>query len=442
MRATTNNESANNKPSPRLQNSFQQQVEDNQQQEQQHVTMNPNDYLVPLMNNSSSTTFGSNHSKSTTEYRYHPYARNSNNDHCPSTHSTPIHNNYENQYARTIHNNQNMQSVNFSNNNTLYDVRMQNNDNIRNIPRPQFTSTTLLEPSVQVEPHFDSNIFTILRKRHVVGSSSSSLSSLTSSEISSAPSTRVANYGTPSSTSLESPNIIDPSPNPSISLRTISTDSVSYRSSNRGDSKTNPYFHQESATHPPSTLIPLGDNFKNNKSQHVNEQPGINSPLITQNYSLTPLNLLQKSNPTLASSSSANNSIELVSSSGQYLEPSNPSSYLRPLKSSNPSSSNDLSNLSSSAPPFSDPIVLDLSKIPSTFDEPSNFNYSKTKRIKNFVNDGPWTNEEHERLLQGLQQCGTNWKELSEVYVKSRTRVQVHAYATKVLKIKSPNNDP
>jgi SHAQKYF class myb-like DNA-binding protein len=47
-----------------------------------------------------------------------------------------------------------------------------------------------------------------------------------------------------------------------------------------------------------------------------------------------------------------------------------------------------------------------------------------------FINDGPWTEEEKERFLQGLRECGHGaWRTIAEKYVKTRTRVQVASYA-------------
>ncbi|KAG2387238.1 hypothetical protein C9374_001570 [Naegleria lovaniensis] len=84
------------------------------------------------------------------------------------------------------------------------------------------------------------------------------------------------------------------------------------------------------------------------------------------------------------------------------------------------------------------PIILDLSNLPMTLSSGSSL-YQQAppppkKKIKNFVNDGPWSQEEHERFMEGYRACGQNWKAISENYVKSRTRVQVHAHALKVLK--------
>ncbi|KAG2370761.1 hypothetical protein C9374_014255 [Naegleria lovaniensis] len=60
---------------------------------------------------------------------------------------------------------------------------------------------------------------------------------------------------------------------------------------------------------------------------------------------------------------------------------------------------------------------------------------SATKSIatqnKNGHNKGWWTEEEHERFLQGLKECGNNWKLIAEKYVKSRSRTQVASHGQK-----------
>jgi SHAQKYF class myb-like DNA-binding protein len=48
------------------------------------------------------------------------------------------------------------------------------------------------------------------------------------------------------------------------------------------------------------------------------------------------------------------------------------------------------------------------------------------------INDGPWTEQEHEDFLIGLKECGSGkWRDISEKYVKTRTRVQVASHAQK-----------
>ena len=89
------------------------------------------------------------------------------------------------------------------------------------------------------------------------------------------------------------------------------------------------------------------------------------------------------------------------------------------------------------------PIVLDLSNVPKLSTGGSFYQQAPPprKKIKNFVNDGPWSSEEHERFMEGYRVCGQNWRAISEKYVKSRTRVQVHAHAMKVLKNIKPSQE-
>jgi SHAQKYF class myb-like DNA-binding protein len=48
------------------------------------------------------------------------------------------------------------------------------------------------------------------------------------------------------------------------------------------------------------------------------------------------------------------------------------------------------------------------------------------------INDGPWTDQEHEDFLLGLQECGSGkWRDIAEKFVKTRTRVQVASHAQK-----------
>jgi len=48
------------------------------------------------------------------------------------------------------------------------------------------------------------------------------------------------------------------------------------------------------------------------------------------------------------------------------------------------------------------------------------------------INDGPWTDQEHEDFLTGLKECGSGkWRDISEKFVKTRTRVQVASHAQK-----------
>jgi SHAQKYF class myb-like DNA-binding protein len=46
------------------------------------------------------------------------------------------------------------------------------------------------------------------------------------------------------------------------------------------------------------------------------------------------------------------------------------------------------------------------------------------------INDGAWSELEHEDFLRGLSECGHGkWRNIAEMYVKTRTRVQVASHA-------------
>jgi len=50
---------------------------------------------------------------------------------------------------------------------------------------------------------------------------------------------------------------------------------------------------------------------------------------------------------------------------------------------------------------------------------------------KNGLSKGWWTEEEHQRFLQGMEACGNNWKLIAEKYVKTRSRTQVASHGQK-----------
>ncbi|KAF0983623.1 hypothetical protein FDP41_010688 [Naegleria fowleri] len=56
---------------------------------------------------------------------------------------------------------------------------------------------------------------------------------------------------------------------------------------------------------------------------------------------------------------------------------------------------------------------------------------SVANQNQNGHNKGWWTEDEHERFLQGLKECGNNWKLIAEKYVKSRSRTQVASHGQK-----------
>jgi len=43
---------------------------------------------------------------------------------------------------------------------------------------------------------------------------------------------------------------------------------------------------------------------------------------------------------------------------------------------------------------------------------------------------GRWTDEEHEKFLEGLKLFGRNWKKI-ELYVKTRSGTQIRSHAQK-----------
>ncbi|KAG2382739.1 hypothetical protein C9374_005319 [Naegleria lovaniensis] len=48
------------------------------------------------------------------------------------------------------------------------------------------------------------------------------------------------------------------------------------------------------------------------------------------------------------------------------------------------------------------------------------------------INDGSWTEKEHEDFVRGLNECGKGkWREIAEKFVKTRTRTQVASHAQK-----------
>jgi SHAQKYF class myb-like DNA-binding protein len=48
------------------------------------------------------------------------------------------------------------------------------------------------------------------------------------------------------------------------------------------------------------------------------------------------------------------------------------------------------------------------------------------------INDGPWTDREHDDFLIGLKECGSGkWRDIAEKFVRTRTRVQVASHAQK-----------
>lgn len=53
------------------------------------------------------------------------------------------------------------------------------------------------------------------------------------------------------------------------------------------------------------------------------------------------------------------------------------------------------------------------------------------KTSSNVKNEGHWTDEEHEKFLQGYQKYGRNWTMVAKDFVTTRTRRQVRTHAQK-----------
>ena len=76
-------------------------------------------------------------------------------------------------------------------------------------------------------------------------------------------------------------------------------------------------------------------------------------------------------------------------------------------------------------------------KKPLLFKVENNFNLTKNKKL----NGGRWTNEEHDKFLNGLQLYGTIWKKFKNL-IKTRTLLQVRSHAQKFyLKMKLCKNE-
>eukprot|EP01080_Neovahlkampfia_damariscottae_P005581 gene5581-9397_t len=50
------------------------------------------------------------------------------------------------------------------------------------------------------------------------------------------------------------------------------------------------------------------------------------------------------------------------------------------------------------------------------------------------INSGPWSVDETERFIQGFNELGKRWKQISTHFVKTRNSVQVTSYGQKYLK--------
>ena len=62
----------------------------------------------------------------------------------------------------------------------------------------------------------------------------------------------------------------------------------------------------------------------------------------------------------------------------------------------------------------------------------SSIECKKTRKLSK-KSSGVWKEEEHNLFLQGLENVGENWKLISEIYVKTRSRRQVASHAQKFL---------
>jgi len=59
-----------------------------------------------------------------------------------------------------------------------------------------------------------------------------------------------------------------------------------------------------------------------------------------------------------------------------------------------------------------------------------NYKNDLTEAAKRGKAEGRWTNEEHNRFLDGMKKHDRNWKKL-EAYVGSRTSSQIRSHAQK-----------
>jgi SHAQKYF class myb-like DNA-binding protein len=64
----------------------------------------------------------------------------------------------------------------------------------------------------------------------------------------------------------------------------------------------------------------------------------------------------------------------------------------------------------------------------------ANNNTSSSSNKKSKINNGVWSEEEHERFVQGYKECGRNWSRIAKVFVKTRERTQIASHAQKWFK--------
>ncbi|KAF0984181.1 hypothetical protein FDP41_007358 [Naegleria fowleri] len=68
----------------------------------------------------------------------------------------------------------------------------------------------------------------------------------------------------------------------------------------------------------------------------------------------------------------------------------------------------------------------------SISNDTSKIKFVKAQHQLRGINDGSWTEKEHEDFVRGLNECGKGkWREIAEKYVKTRTRTQVASHAQK-----------
>jgi SHAQKYF class myb-like DNA-binding protein len=69
--------------------------------------------------------------------------------------------------------------------------------------------------------------------------------------------------------------------------------------------------------------------------------------------------------------------------------------------------------------------------------------FVNTTHLKEGINDGSWSETEHNAFLLGLKECGKGkWRDIAEKYVKTRTRTQVASHAQKYFQRKGKSTPP
>ncbi len=186
------------------------------------------------------------------------------------------------------------------------------------------------------------------------------------------------------------------------------------------------YYHEYKNTNPnSSSSLNHSQSLNYSPTQNLHQQDSHPSTFSTaalfqhNNYFATHPNASFSSNTSSGSSSSSNgtNAAPRVITGGNII--------IGESSSSNSNSSNSISSNSASN--------LDTKSSSS----------GHTKNTANQVtNEGPWSEEEHAKFLQGLQEMGRNWTKIAKDYVKSRVRTQVASHAQKYFKKMNKGSTP